>query len=256
MNRHLTLGVIVCLTAFSLLAPAVGAETRPPLRRFLYVTVPDGAGGSKGHQGVLVFDIDNGHTFVRKIHMRSVRSTRGVCASAVTDRLYISHSNGIVLCMDLKTDKELWEKPYVKMGGGCDRIVMTPDGKKVYIPSGYWSKDEHMKVVDGITGELRKKIIVSPKGGCHDALCSVAQFRPSTTDHFAPGEHTRGFRSNAQAPRNETVRDHFAFAGKPRVCSPGAKWCVRETGHLLAFKSASRWVVLPGRVFRSITFLP
>jgi len=176
VTRYIAVCMIALTLTLSLVGPAMGAESKEPLRRFLYVTAPDGAGGAAGtknHQGILIFDIDNGHKFVRKIHMRSVRMTRGVCASAVTDRLYISHSNGAVLCMDLRTDKQLWEKPYVKMGGGCDRLVMTPDGKKVYIPSGYWANDEHMKVVDGITGKLLKKIVVSPKGGCHDALCSV-----------------------------------------------------------------------------------
>ena len=173
MLRHIAVCIIALAVSLSLVGPALGVEAKEPLRRFLYVTVPDGAGGTKDHQGILVFDIDNGHKFVRKIHMKSVRMTRGVCASAATDRLYISHSNGAVLCMDLRTDKELWNKPYIKMGGGCDRLVMHPNGKKVYIPSGYWSKDEHMKVVDGMTGELLKVIVVSPKGGCHDALCSI-----------------------------------------------------------------------------------
>lgn len=96
-----------------------------------------------------------------------------VCASAATDKLYISHSNGIILCLDLKTDEIVWQKPFVEEGGGCDRIVMTPDGKKVYIPSGYWSNDEHLKVVDGATGAFLKRIQIAPRGGCHDALCSI-----------------------------------------------------------------------------------
>ena len=50
---------------------------------------------------------------------------------------------------------------------------MTPDGKKVYIPSGYWSNDEHLKVVDGATGAFLKRIQIAPKGDCHDALCSI-----------------------------------------------------------------------------------
>ncbi len=178
MTRQIAARTIALTVMLSLIRPALGAETesKEPLRRLLYVTVPDGSGGKNGtkdHQGILIYDIDDGHKFVRKIDLPSVRMTRGVCANAATDRIYISHSNGAVLCMDLKTDEKLWHIPYVEMGGGCDRLVMTPDGKKLYVPSGYWSEDEHMKVVDAITGKLLKMIVVSPEGGCHDALCSI-----------------------------------------------------------------------------------
>ena len=136
MTRQIAARTIALTMMLSLIRPALGAETesKEPLRRLLYVTVPDGSGGKNGtkdHHGILIYDIDDGHKFVRKIDLPSVRMTRGVCANAATDRIYISHSNGAVLCMDLKTDEELWHIPYVEMGGGCDRLVMTPAGKKL-----------------------------------------------------------------------------------------------------------------------------
>ena len=56
--------------------------------------------------------------------------------------------------MDLITEKKLWENDYPKSEGGCDRIQITPDGKKLYVPSGWWSSDPYNKVVDAATGIL------------------------------------------------------------------------------------------------------
>lgn len=86
--------------------------------------------------------------------------------------MWIAHGNDKVLCLDLKTEKVVWEKQYAREDGGCDRIGVTPDGKKLYIPSGFWSNNPNVKVVDGATGSLIKKIAVSPKGGLHNLIVS------------------------------------------------------------------------------------
>ena len=113
-------------------------------RRLLYVTVPDGAGGSKG-QGIYIFDIDDSHKFVRKIEVPDMGGTRGVCASPATDKIYYAHGNTKLACMDLRTERKLWENVYPKSEGGADRIQITPDGKKLYVPSGWWSSDPFMR---------------------------------------------------------------------------------------------------------------
>ncbi len=151
----------------SFLAAVNGEE-----RHLLYVTVPDGAGGSKG-QGIYIFDIEDGHKFLRKIDIPDIGGTRGVCASPVTKKLYYAHGNIRLACMDLLTEKKLWENTYPKEEGGCDRIQITPDGKKLYVPSGWWSGDPHNKVVDAETGALIKKIRISEEGGCHNTICSL-----------------------------------------------------------------------------------
>lgn len=145
-------------------------------RRLLYVTVPDGAGGSKGH-GIYIFDIDDGHKFVRKIDVPDMGGTRGVCASPATDKIYYAHGNTKLACMDLRTEKKLWENVYPKSEGGADRIQITPDGKKLYVPSGWWSSDPHNKVVDAATGKLITKIHVSDAGGCHNTIVSLDGMR-------------------------------------------------------------------------------
>src|SRR6516162_623740 len=86
--------------------PAAAADD--PVQRLLYVVSPDAAGG-RGGKGIYIFDIDNGHKLVRKIDL-PLKGVRGVCGSAVTGRLWISHGDTTITCLDLKTDKVLWDK--------------------------------------------------------------------------------------------------------------------------------------------------
>ncbi len=51
---------------------------------------------------------------------------KGICASAVTGRLYVSTIQQL-MCIDLVTEKLLWERSYE---GGCDRMSITPDGRQ------------------------------------------------------------------------------------------------------------------------------
>lgn len=169
MNRRQLGRVFFVVTvAAGCALPALAAD----VRRLLYVTSRDGAGG-RGGKGIYVYDIDNGHKLVKQIEMPKLGGTRGATACAATNRFYIAHNNDKLLCMDLKTEKILWENQYPKDEGGCDRIGITPDGKKLYVPSGWWSSDPHIKVVDGGSGKLITKIKVAPKGGLHNLIVSL-----------------------------------------------------------------------------------
>src|SRR5262245_66558758 len=93
--------------------------------RLLYVAVPGVRDYLEfGGHGLLVFDIDNGHKFVRRIptggvdDQRKPRNVKGVCASAATKRVHISTTHTL-MSLDLVTDRLLWEKAYE---GGCDRM--------------------------------------------------------------------------------------------------------------------------------------
>src|SRR3954451_25246768 len=119
-------GIVVCI----LLASPLAAD-ESPLRRLLYVTSRDGAGG-KGAKGIYVYDIDDGHKLVRLIPMPKMGRTRGACACGATGRMFIAHGNDRLLALDLKTDKVLWEVQHPKEEGGFDRVGVTPDGKKLY----------------------------------------------------------------------------------------------------------------------------
>jgi DNA-binding beta-propeller fold protein YncE len=136
--------------------------------RFLYVATPGIRDYLEyGGHGVLVFDIDHGHRFVRRIKSSGVDATgrplnvKGICASAATQRLYVSNTKSLI-CFDLRTDKILWEKNYE---GGCDRMSVTPDGKVLYVPS---FEKEHWHVVDALTGEVLAKI--TPNSSAHNTI--------------------------------------------------------------------------------------
>jgi DNA-binding beta-propeller fold protein YncE len=65
----------------------------------------------------------------------------------------------------LVSEKILWEKTYE---GGCDRMAIAPEGKVIYLPS---LEKEHWHVVDGLSGEVLKKIV--PRSGAHNTLVSL-----------------------------------------------------------------------------------
>jgi DNA-binding beta-propeller fold protein YncE len=122
-----------------------------------------------GGAGILVFDIDNGHRFVKRIDTPASRiekpeNIKGICANAVTQKLYFTTLTKLY-CVDLKTEKTLWEKA---LPGGCDRMAITPDGKLLYVPS---LEKEHWNVVDGASGAIVTQI--EPRSGAHNTICSL-----------------------------------------------------------------------------------
>jgi YVTN family beta-propeller protein len=160
-------------TAFtfcSLLLFTAHAAAGGSVERRLYVVCPDGAGG-RGSRGIHVFDIDNGHKHLRRIDV-PLKGTRGVCGSAATGRLWISHGDTTISCLDLKTDKLLWEKTYDRKDG-CDRICCTPDGNKIYVPSGTWSGSPEWKVLAGNDGTELVRFRPHKSGGGHNAAVSL-----------------------------------------------------------------------------------
>jgi DNA-binding beta-propeller fold protein YncE len=158
------------------LAPSSAAETIKNVisadtsgdRRFLYVAVPGIRNYLEyGGHGILVFDIDAGYRFVRRIPFAGLDeqgkplNVKGICASAQTRRLYVSTLRSLV-CIDLITEKVLWEKFYE---GGCDRMAISPDGKMIYLPS---LEKAHWFVVDAISGDVIKRLV--PDSGAHNTI--------------------------------------------------------------------------------------
>lgn len=137
-------------------------------KRYLYVAAPGIRNYLEfGGHGLLVFDIDQNHKFVKRIPTAGVDengkplNVKGICASAATKRLHISTIKTLT-SIDLVTEKVLWEKSYE---GGCDRMALSPDGKIIYLPS---LEKDHWHVVDALTGDVIKKL--SPKSGAHNTL--------------------------------------------------------------------------------------
>ncbi len=159
----------VSLLLVLFLTPWLGAEEQ--LRRLVYVTARDGAGGT-GEKGIYIYDIDNSHQLLRFLPLPQLGGTRGACACAATGKMWISHGNDQLLCLDLRTEKVLWQVSYEPDQGGADRIGVTPDGKKLYVPSGWWNSNKYVKVLDAATGKTLKQIEVAPKGGLHNLIVS------------------------------------------------------------------------------------
>jgi DNA-binding beta-propeller fold protein YncE len=156
--------------AVCLLVPVSATADSLPDGRYLYVATP---GIRKllefGGAGVLVFDMDHGHKFVKRIetpHSKEDKpdNMKGVCACADTGRLYFTTPKKL-FCLDLLTEKTLWEK---SLPQGCDRMSMTPDGKVLYVPS--FEKDI-WNVVDGDTGDVIATI--EPKSGSHNTVVGL-----------------------------------------------------------------------------------
>jgi DNA-binding beta-propeller fold protein YncE len=130
------------------------------LKRYLYVAVPGIRDylGYGGH-GILVFDIDRNHQFVKRIHTngfhpdKTPSNVKGVAVSVALNSIYVSTIESLQR-IDLTTEKIIWEKFFE---GGCDRMSISPDGKTMYLPSfekGFWN------VIDCNTGDVIKKIEV------------------------------------------------------------------------------------------------
>ncbi len=157
--------------AASLAAPFAGtARAEPAVSRLLYVVCPGIRDYLEfGGAGILVFDIDNGHKFVKRIATDASkpakpRNIKGVVASAATKKLYFTTPESLY-CVDLVTEKTVWGK---ELPQGCDRLATTPDGKTLYVPS--FEKDI-WNVVDAATGKVTADI--ETKSGAHNTVCGL-----------------------------------------------------------------------------------
>jgi hypothetical protein len=120
-----------------------------------------------GGHGLLVFDIDHGHRFIKRIPTAGLDAqgkpinVKGVCASARTGRIYISTIKQL-MCLDLASEQILWERTYA---AGCDRMAITPDGQTIFLPS---FEGPLWYVVRARDGEVIAE--VTPKSGSHNTI--------------------------------------------------------------------------------------
>lgn len=137
-----------------------GIAASSNLKRYLYVAVPGIRDylGYGGH-GLLVFDIDNNHRFVKRIPTsgyhpdKTASNVKGIAVSVPLNSVYISTVESLQR-IDLTTEKIIWEKFFE---GGCDRMSISPDGKIMYLPS---FENKFWNVVDCNSGDIMKKIEV------------------------------------------------------------------------------------------------
>ena len=134
------------------------------VRDLLYVTANGTLYVPPHHLGVgiLVFDVANDFTFVKRIPTWDVPVSQkpelvvGIGASVTTGLLYVTVPSRIA-AFDLTTDKKVWEQTYD--GQCCEMIAVSPDGETLYLNSFYKS---HMYAVDAKTGALKTKVEYSP----------------------------------------------------------------------------------------------
>ena len=157
--------LLLFVATISLLVSSLSAaETK----RLLYVATPGIRNYLEyGGHGVLVYDMDDNHRFLKRIPTAGLdekgqpRNVKGICASVPLKRVFISTPK-TMMALDLITEKILWEKTYE---GGCDRMAMSPDGKTIYAPS---FESDHWNVIDASSGDVIQKIVT--KSGAHNTI--------------------------------------------------------------------------------------
>lgn len=140
-------------------------------RHLLYVAVPGIRNETRwGGIGILVFDMDHGHRLLKRIVTlapepgQQPEAVKGICACAKTGKLYLTTPKRL-LCLNLSDEKLLWDKTYV---GGCDRMAISPDGTKLFVPS---LEGPHWNVVDAASGDLLARI--ETNSGSHNTICGL-----------------------------------------------------------------------------------
>jgi DNA-binding beta-propeller fold protein YncE len=156
------------LLATTIILAALPLQSAESERRLLYVATPGIRNYLEyGGHGLLVFDIDHGHKFLKRIKTSGLDSegkplnVKGICASADNKRVYINTTRTMT-CLDLVTEKIVWEKT---LPGGCDRMSISPDSKVIYSPS---LEGPHWNVIDAMNGERIAKI--TPNSGAHNTV--------------------------------------------------------------------------------------
>ncbi|MEZ6073332.1 MAG: hypothetical protein R3C10_24430 [Pirellulales bacterium] len=167
-HLHRALLALFSIVGFLFSADVYG---KGPPQRLLYVASPGVRNYVQwGGHGVLVFDIDRDHEFVRRIPFGGLGSdgqplnVKGICASAATGRLYVSTLEHLI-CLDLASDEVLWQRSYE---GGCDRMSIAPDGSHIYLPT---LEGDHWKIVDAESGDVIAR--VSPDSGAHNTVYAL-----------------------------------------------------------------------------------
>jgi hypothetical protein len=160
--------LVILSAAFLSLGSLAAADSG--LKRYLYLSTPDGAQEGGSGKGILIFDVDDGHRFMRRIDIPFQEGLRGFCGNVKRHAVYYTTTNRRLGAFDLESEKVLWERQYDL---GCDRACITPDGSKLYVPTGWWWKGPNsgLFIVNPDNGDLLKRLSVGP--GAHNSIASL-----------------------------------------------------------------------------------
>ena len=180
-SRTLSLLFLLC-TIFA--APLTTLAQQSATKRYLYVATPGIRDyvGYGGH-GILVFDINNNHRFVKRIPTNGLHpngtpsNVKGVAVSVPLNSIFVSTIEGLQR-INLTTEKIVWERTYE---GGCDRMSISPDGKTMYLPS---MEKDFWNVVDCASGDIITKIKVVKRA--HNTLYGLSGKKVYMADIASP----------------------------------------------------------------------
>lgn len=197
----------------------VPAQPAPQERHLLYVAVPGVRNYVEhGGVGILVFDMDDGHRFVKRIPTFETsdgeppEAIKGIAASAQTGRLYVTTTKRLA-ALDLNTERILWNREYK---GGCDRLAIAPDGRLLYVPS---LEGPHWNVIDAATGDLITSVVVNSGAhntiyGSNGAAVYLAGLKSPILNVADPRTHTIATRVG---PFSNVIRP-FTVNGRQTLC--------------------------------------
>ena len=161
---------LISTIALLLVPFALGAPTKSR-HHYLYVASPGIRNYTEyGGVGILVFDIDHGYKFVKRIATwdtpegKKPENVKGIVASAATGRVYVTELSRMI-AIDAVSGAKLWDKAY---DGGCDRMAISPDGRTIYLPQ---LEGPAWHVVDAMTGEVTGTI--ETNSGSHNTIVSA-----------------------------------------------------------------------------------
>jgi hypothetical protein len=214
----------------TLAAPlAAAALNEPRLKRLLYVLCPGIRDDIQfGGAGILVFDIDAGHKFVRRIateasETEKPRNIKGVVASAATGKLHFTTPESLYR-FDLVSEKTEWVK---SLPQGCDRLSATPDGKTLFVPS--FERDV-WNVVAAETGRVLS--IIETKSGAHNTICGLDGKRA----YLAGLKSPYLFVADAKSHRIAARVGPFAASIRPFTVNSAQDLCFVNVNELLGFE--------------------
>jgi DNA-binding beta-propeller fold protein YncE len=147
-------------------APAQAKAAASSVHHYEYV-FPDGA--------MYVYDMDAGQRLVQRVDLPMAKGIRGVVASPPTHTLYISYGgdggangNGSMLAYDLVAQRVLWTRSYAS---GIDSMAISPDGLRIYMPTGELDQSGVWDVLDANNGNLIATI--HGGSGAHNTVMSL-----------------------------------------------------------------------------------
>ena len=182
-----------------------------------------------GGHGLLVYDIDHGHRFVKRIPTAGLDAqgvpinVKGICASARSKRLYISTIKQL-MCLDLVSEKLLWERTY---DAGCDRMAITPDGRLIFLPS---FEGPLWYVVRAEDGAVIARI--TPRSGSHNTIVG-----PNGNEAYLAGLNSPSL-AVADTQTHQVIRSVGPFAAsiRPFTVNGRQTLCFVNVNALLGFE--------------------